>query len=230
MSKREALQELARKRQRAKWPGYNNLGDYHDGAYECPHVSPYTKSAGDVDAQVMVMLQDWKSDDNIRRKLDEDALEYGYTKNYPTNKNLIRLLNEYFGVSLKNIFATNLFPFIKPGDMGTTIPRRDLVRAAEEFALPQIRIVQPRLVICLGLNTYNALREACQESRISRMSEAIATPFDFDGARIWCQAHTGGRGQANRGRKLVSDDWRAMQQDMIKGGLGGLEDRLPKAA
>ena len=99
--------------------------------------------------------------------------------------------------------------------MGQSVPRRDVVRAAEEFALPQIQIIRPKLMICLGLQTYNALREACQEPRIQRLPEAIADPFTFDGARIWCQAHTGGRGQATRyaGEKKVPGDWRRMKDD-----------------
>ena len=66
MDKRKALIKLARKRQRARWPGYKNLRDYHCGAYECLHVSPYTKSAGNVDSPIMVFLQDWTSDESIR--------------------------------------------------------------------------------------------------------------------------------------------------------------------
>jgi restriction system protein len=215
MNKRSALKRLARKRQRARWPGYKNIGDYHGGIYECAHVSPYTKSACNVDSAIMVFLQDWTSDESIRRGRDEDCITLGYTPALPTNRNLIRLLQAHFGVSLRDIFATNLFPFIKPRHMGHAIPRRDLVRAAVEFALPQIRIVRPALVICLGLPTFNALREACGQPRVYPLAEAIRSPFLFEGARIWCQAHTGGQGQAmrNAGRAKVPGDWRRMKRD-----------------
>ena len=43
--------------------------------------------------------------------------------------------------------------------------KRDFVRAANEFALPQIQIVEPKIVICLGLATFNALRRACAETQ-----------------------------------------------------------------
>ena len=214
MNKREALRELALRRQGAKWPGYTNLVDYHAGAYECLHVSPYTKAAGNVDAEVMVMLQDWTSHDCICGPVDERVVELGYTEGLATNRNLIRLLKAYLNVSLAETFATNLFPFIKPGDMGHTIPRRDLVRAAVEFALPQVRIIQPRLVICLGLQTYNALREACGEPRVARLPEAISTPFMFEDVRIlvpgahwrsW-SSHAG----IKSGRRLEADEGRAI--------------------
>lgn len=140
----------------------------------------------------MVFLQDWTSDESIRRGIDQDCITLGHTPGLATNRNLIRLLQTHFGVALREIFATNLFPFIKPGAMGRPIPRRDLVRSAVEDALPQIRIVRPELVICLGLSTFNALREACGQPRVYSLAAAICSPFSFEGARIWCQAHTGG--------------------------------------
>jgi restriction system protein len=141
----------------------------------------------------MVFLQDWTSDESIRRGVDEDCIRLGYTPALPTNRNLINFLETHFDKKLRDIFATNLFPFIKPRHMGHAIPRRDLVRAAEEFGLPQIQIVRPKLVICLGLPTFNALREVCGQSPVYPLDAAIHSPVSFDGARIWCQAHTGGR-------------------------------------
>ena len=138
MDKHRELKALATKRQRARWPGYKGIGDYHNGVYECPYVSPYTKTAGNVDADIMVVLQDWPSDEYIRRDVDSDSVTYGYTRGEPTNRNLVRLLEEHFDTALTDIYGTNLFPFIKMGHMGSSIPRRDLVRAAREFALPQI--------------------------------------------------------------------------------------------
>lgn len=46
MNKKKELLKLAKLRQNTKWEGYNNIGDYHDGKFECNFVSPYTKSAG----------------------------------------------------------------------------------------------------------------------------------------------------------------------------------------
>jgi restriction system protein len=120
------------------WPGYGQIGDYHDGAYECDFVSPYTKSAGNVDAEIFVLLQDWSSDEALRGPLDPDCARYGLTKIFQTNKRLIELLRHHFDVELGDVYATNLFPFIKKGNMSSSIPMRDLVRAAQEFALPQL--------------------------------------------------------------------------------------------
>jgi hypothetical protein len=214
--KERLLRKLARKRQRSKWPGYKGIGDYPNSNYECPYVSPYTKSAGNVDADIMVLLQDWSSDNALKAGLPEEDIKLGYSPSLPTNKRLISLLDTQFGVSLMDVYATNLFPFIKPEHLGTTIPRLDYIRAAREFALPQITIVRPKLVICLGQATFNALREECGYEPFKLMKDAIASPFDLAETRVWCQAHTGRRGQNNRGRMRVLNDWKRMKEDVSK--------------
>lgn len=158
--KEERLLELARKRQATRWPGCRPLVEYHDGAYECNFVSPYTKTAGNVDAQIMIILQDWSSHERLSGELDADAVTHGHTPSLPTNRSLTRLLHAHFGQRLTDTYGTNLFPFIKSGGLSAPIRARDLEQAARDFAVPQIDIVAPRLVVCLGLRTFNALRKA----------------------------------------------------------------------
>jgi len=217
MDKQDFLLALAQKRKMTIWPGYNRVGDYHCGVYECDFVSPYTKSAGNVNAEIFVLLQDWSSDESLSGSLDSDCVQYGLTRTLPTNRRLVELLRQHFGVELEDIYATNLFPFIKRGGISSSIPMGDLIRAAQEFALPQIQIVHPKLVICLGLNTFNAVRIACEHTPAWRMDEAITSPFTFSESRVWCQAHTGARGQNNRGRERVAEDWRKMRVDFSSG-------------
>jgi len=217
MNKQDLLLALAQKRKTTSWPGYSQVGDYHNGAYECDFVSPYTKSAGNVDAEIFVLLQDWSSDDSLRGSLDSDCVRYGLTRTLPTNKRLIELLRRHFGVELGDVYATNLFPFIKRGGISNSIPMGDLIRAAQEFALPQTEIVRPKIVICLGLNTFNAVRIACEHTPARRLDEAVASPFTINESRIWCQAHTGARGQNNRGRERVAEDWHKMRMFFPRG-------------
>jgi restriction system protein len=223
-----ALLALAKQRQNADLELYQgnrdgrpkNIGAYHDGVYECDHVSPYTKSAGNCDADIMVMLQDWNSDECLSGPVKQCRVELGYNPDNDTNVNLIRLLRETFGITLADTYATNLFPFAKGGRMNADIPRDDMLRAAREFALPQIRIVKPKLVICLGLSTFNALRQASGWSRCSPLELAISKPFNIDTASVWCQAHTGRLGQNNRnkgGVNRVSQDWQRMKQAFLEG-------------
>lgn len=214
MDKNSQLLELAQKRKRSRWNGYKCIGDYHGGVYECDYVSPYTKGAHNVDSDIMVILQDWSSDQTISGEPDQEGMKYGHSPSLPTNKNLIRLLNVHFGVRLSDIYATNLFPFIKLGDLSAAIPLYDLVCAAQEFALPQVKIVCPKLVVCLGGATFNAIRRACGYKHWLKMDSAIESPFKVGMSQIWCQAHTGRLGQNNRNRggvDRVSSDWERMK-------------------
>jgi hypothetical protein len=147
--------------------------------------------------------------------LDEGARDLGYTPSEPTNRNLARLLKATFGLSISDVYGTNLFPFVKPGGMSDRIPDGDLVRAAQEFALPQIDIVSPRLVICLGMVTFNALRIARDLPHAGNMEAAINSPFTTGNSRVWYQARTGHFGQVSRnkgGVDRVSQDWLGMKR------------------
>ena len=218
MDKHAKLLELSKKRQRSRWEGYNCIGDYHDGVYECDFVSPYTRTAGNVNAEIFVLLQDWSSDESMKLNVDEQTLCLGHTPGLPTNRNLVRLLKEHFNLGLSDIYGTNLFPFIKPGGMSAPIPQKDLVLAAQAFGLPQVKIVSPKLVICLGIATFQALQIACDHCPSKNLEDAIGSTFEHESSQIWCQAHTGRLGQNNRnrgGEKRVTKDWRMMREAFV---------------
>src|SRR5215475_9103231 len=118
----------------------------------------------------------------------------GHDPHRRTNRRLRELLRQHFGVDLEQVYATNVFPFVKIGSMSARIRRQDLLRAAKEFALPQIEIVQPRLAVCLGKTAFNAVRSAAGHSPAKSLADAIASHFDFGETQVWCQAHTGQQG------------------------------------
>lgn len=211
-----ALLQLARRRQSTRWLGYNSIGDYHGGVYECDFVSPYTRSAGNIDAEVMVLLQDWASDEVLRGPVLDERVRLGHDPARATNRRLRELLQRHFGLELERVYGTNLFPFIKMGSMNSAIRQMDLVRAAVEFGLPQVEIVGPRTVVCLGLATFNALAVAAGRRGARRLDEAIGAPFLVGGAQVWCQAHTGQQGTNMRNRggvDRVAGDWARMAEE-----------------
>lgn len=217
VNKSEQLLALAKLRQSKIYEGYTGIGDYWDGVYECDHVSPYTKTAGNVDAEVMFILKDWSSDEQLSGPVGEhgrDSIEFGYDPSVRTNKNLRALLKVHFGLSLQDTFGTNLFPFIKKGAMNASIPMRDLTAAAVEFAIPQIEVVSPKVVICLGKDVINAIRKGIGMDRVDYLTQAIDSPFSHGEVRIWAQSHPSQQGTNNRNRiGSVSDDWSRMSEE-----------------
>ena len=216
--KHTRLLALSRRRQESEWPcerNYKCIGDYHGGVYECDFVSPYTIGARNVDSELMILLQDWASDDVLRNDYLEATVTVGHDPSRGTNKRLKELLRHHFRLELNEVYATNVFPFIKRGRMNRSIAKRDLVRAAREFALPQIEIVGPRLAVCLGKAAFNAVAIASGRPPAKSLADAIeiASPFEIGSTQVWCQAHTGQQGTNYRNRSeadQVATDWDRM--------------------
>ena len=99
-AKSKALRQLARKRRSAPLDGYARIGDFYDCAYECEYVSPWTKSGRNLDAEVMVVGQDWASVDALvgDGRPDPVRARLGYNPKSYTNKNLDRRLCEHLGL------------------------------------------------------------------------------------------------------------------------------------
>ena len=110
---------IARRRRNNVFPGYMGIGEFHSGVYECDFVSPYSKSAQNLDADIMLVLQDWCSDEFLRKPVNPEVVELGHDPQLDTNRNLKSLLVTHFGIGLEETYATNLFPFIKPGVTGS---------------------------------------------------------------------------------------------------------------
>ena len=214
MSKSKELLDLAKLRQCTRWAGYGAIGDYHAKAYECDHVSPYTKTAGNVDSDLFFMLQDWSSHSFLSKPVNAEVRERGFAPNLPTNRNFAALLRAHFGRELCSVYVTNLFPFVKLGGLTSEVAKADLIRAANEFALPQVLVVRPAFVVCFGLATFNALRAACNQPTCNSVAEAVRSEFVCRGIQFWAQAHPGHFGQLSRKAgdpNRVAEDWQRMR-------------------
>ena len=205
-SKLDLLNELTRQRKADSLPGHACLHDFHDGAYDKhDYLSPWSLSAHNENADILIFMQDWSSQESLSGTFDCDAATIGYTPTLPSNKNLIDLLSKHFNKSLSEIYVTNLFLFIKPGNMSSTIPLRDMMYCANKYALPLIDIIQPSLVIALGSLTYNSIRRSLNEAPIP-LKESLDHPLIRNSSLIYGLSHTGGLGMANAGGYAALDE------------------------
>jgi uracil-DNA glycosylase len=198
--KKDDLLELVRKRQAHRSPRYFNLADFHGGFYECDFVSPWTISANNLNASLMLIGQDWSSSDSLSRPRDEKMKRIGQTWNLPANQRLRDLLKRHMTLSFADTYATNVFPFIKYGRMNATISVADLRYCAKEYAIPQIKIVGPRMVVCLGKQTFEAVRYALQKDTIDwREASKPGGHTLLDDIEIYGVPHPGNWGVRNAG-------------------------------
>jgi len=212
--KRDELLRLAKRRKSDRLPPHRNLSDFHNGYYECDHVSPWSISACNVDAEVMIIGQDWVSWNVLEREPDEKRQERqrtGQDSSSQTNTNLREFL-EYMGIQFCETYATNVFPFIKLGNKSAPIRSRDLVSCAKTYALPQIEIVCPRMAICLGKATFNAVCRAAGLRPTEWRRARLPGPHTrICGVEIYGLPHPTSRGINNAGGKeIVVRSWEVL--------------------
>jgi hypothetical protein len=228
-AKKSALLELARRRQMDTLDGYSRkYFHFRDFGCDCDHVVPWTISACNVDADLMLIAQDWASEDflngltEVQRQMQR-AL--GQFPDLPTNQKTQDLLAEHMSISFYETYATEAFAFVKRGKMDARIPFRDLVRSAAAYALPQIAIVRPKIVLCLGSASFNAVRRAIADNRSEPLSNTrrkwiplaeawrIEDPYhtEYLGIPVFGVAHPGANGtRASGGPRVTTPRWQAL--------------------
>ena len=209
-NKHQKLFELAQKRQTTSRAGFLNLRDFHAGFYECPFVSPWSISACNIESSIMIVGEDWIGADTLAGPKRTDVAKLGYDPQFPTNINLFGLLGRHFQVQFSDVYATNLFPLIKPGNSSASISAGDLDWATSDFLVPQIEALSPKLIICLGVTVVRRRRKCAHLPMGANLQGLIEDPFDFLGARIEVVAHTGALGMNGRGRQQVEKDWQQL--------------------
>ncbi|WP_213771971.1 hypothetical protein [Bradyrhizobium sp. dw_78] len=207
MEKNEALADLILLRKQDRNPKYHALSDFDDGFYDGDWITPWTISACNLQADLMIVAQDWSSAETLKSPKwnssvqKEERKRCGHDANLPTNRTLKGLLKKHFDLEFADIYATNVFVFIKPGSISAAIPLEDLAYCAKTYTLPQIEIIRPRMVLCLGQTTFNAVQRAFGQ-RLSKLSEVSLPNAHIEhenGAEIYGVPHTGSWGTKNAG-------------------------------
>jgi restriction system protein len=213
-----ALRQLAKKRRRDSIQGYYRLSAFHGGYYECCFVSPWTKSAHNVEADVMLLGQDWSSSDSLNRQPCPEQRKRGQTWNLRTNVNLRDFLKQHMQLDFCETYATNVFPFIKKGPTDARIRPSDMQCCAEKYAVPEMEIVAPKMAICLGQSTFDAIRRSLHEERRS-FADACAPEhcINHRGTEIYGVPHPGSWGIRNAGgMERVHERWRILAKRLME--------------
>ena len=73
---------------------------------------------------------------------------------------------------------------------GQQVPTGGLEYCAEKYAKRQIKIVSPKVAICLGMGTYNALRTTEGLETVGKRWHESTHAFTYNGADIIGVTHT----------------------------------------
>lgn len=121
-------------------------------------VSPYTKGAN-MSGGIALVLQDWASAEGLGATPNPEIQLHGRAPWLLTTKRLQELLARVLGTSLNEIYATNVFPFVKQGRMSAPLPYNEVLATARRFAVPELELARPSAVLALGTVAAAALRK-----------------------------------------------------------------------
>lgn len=206
--------------------GLVNPAQLLGGKLDSDQLGPWSLWQGKVDAEVVVVGQDWGDVASFTRN---EGFE---EPNNPTNRRLVELL-ALAGVVVEppkklgragTAFFTNAILCLKEGGLQGEV-RPDWFRACgARFLRPAIEIIAPRAVVALGTHATAAL---CQAFGL-RAPRKFADAVDHDGgvplpngSTLFPRYHCGARStNMNRSREQQDEDWRRLGR-----GLAAARDR-----
>lgn len=150
----------------------NSKGVYLTWAEDCQEINLWTywQGIGNYDASIMLVGQDWGFPDgascvmqNIRDINSGLREDYEFDQGSPTDRNLCKLFS-VLGYDItqrcKDLFFTNfILGYRTKGVSGNLL--REWLTTDAPFFTRLIRIIEPRVVICLGKDTFENVQYAC---------------------------------------------------------------------
>jgi hypothetical protein len=229
-SKRERYSKLVESRKAYDAEGISGLANpshVEGGRYDSNEVGPWTRWAGDLDADLMVVGQDWGDVSYFARNRGFDD---------PRNATSLALAGLLYSVGRTvpliptsggptrvdesrktRVFLTNALLWLKEGGLSSAVKEGWFSGDSATFLLEQIAIVQPRVVVALGQRAYIAILNAYDlpvpkgpfEEVVGSL-DGICLPGTSLGTRLFGVYHCGTRVR-NTVRSLVQQ-----QQDWVR--------------
>ncbi len=147
--------------------GLINASEVRGGELDSAQIGPWSGWLGDLNARVMVVGQDWGDQRAFENQRGHNWPDSTTTRMSATNGTLLELLAEA-GIVPKvgpgessGVFLTNAVLCLRREDGCQKQPRsRWFTNCRTHFLRPQIELINPRAVICLGARAYGAVLAA----------------------------------------------------------------------
>jgi DNA polymerase len=212
MTRIERYRQLVELRQQTIFPpGLQNPSQIEGGKFDCSQLGPWSLWQGNLDAEMLVIGQDWGDENYFRLNGGRD------TGDNLTNQNLRNLL-AFTGLdpglpsnpAVQPLFFTNAVLGIKSGGMSANLKHDWLRHSSLNFTGPLIEIIRPRLIVTLGIGAYKALRFVFPALPYEPMNTLLKyPPFHLPGNGVlFPMAHCGGLGSVNRNMQEQMKDWK----------------------
>lgn len=197
--------------------------------FDSHQIGPWSRLHGDLDAQLVIVGQDWGG---VKYYKDNKGLDKLAN---PTMRNLEKLLH-HIGIQVsvtsyaeeaRGLFLTNAVLCLKSGGLQARIEPEWAWNCGSLFLRQQIEIVRPKVVVCLGAFAFHAVLRAFGQPMIE-LRDAIEDTEGheiLDGVRLFAAYHCG-NGTVNRNRDLQQQmtDWERIRR-FLRPVLGGRTQR-----
>lgn len=156
--------------------GLRNPAVIAAGSFDSSHIGPWTVWQHRLDARVMVVGQDFSDVAYFERCQGRDQ------PRNPTNQHLVALLRSV-GIEIAPFgeagggnaaFFTNAILCLKEGGMQAKVRDDWFMNCGRRFLRPQIELVRPRVVVCLGQKAHDAVLQAFELPR-QKLRAAVAS-------------------------------------------------------
>ena len=87
--------------------------------------------------------------------------------------------------------------------MSAPIKRQHYEYSCREYLIPQINIIQPDLVLCLGSSVFQSIVSFSGE-KIQKFADSVDKTFVLSGSLVKAVYHPGGHGTKNAGGKAAA--------------------------
>jgi DNA polymerase len=191
--------------------GLENPSRCAGGKYDSGEIGVWSGWQGGLDALVMIVGQDWGAVRNFQ-------LQHGVDIASATIKMLCELL-ALAGLKAElpsgqtqrgDLFSTNAVLCLKHGGDQAKVRPEWIRNCSNHFLRPQIEIIQPKLIVCLGQVAYEAVLKAYGH-RCGRFRDAVEreAPLELPGGTKTVAVYHCGRRILNTHRKLEAQrlDW-----------------------
>jgi len=176
MSKQERYLELVRSRKACRaCKALINPSVCEDGAFDSDHLGPWSRWQGNLDAQVLVIGQDWGGTDYFIRHRGFD------TPVNPTNRHLRQLL-ESIGIAIPppsdtdtvgDIFLTNAILCLKKGGLTGPVRTEWFKNCGKRYLQPLIDLIAPQVVVTLGRRALDSVLRLYDMPKPKRLRDAV---------------------------------------------------------
>src|SRR5262245_10834583 len=159
-TKREQYAALVSARKRCRLcVGLRNPADAELAAFDSDEIGPWSRLHGDLDADLMIIGQDWGG---VRYYAVNQGLD---DLRNPTMRTLERLLRGIgldislaeYGAGARGVFLTNAVLCLKKGGLQAPVEWQWFENCGSHFLRRQIEIVAPRVAVALGQKAYEAV-------------------------------------------------------------------------